>query len=70
MITYDAIQGWWLDVANVVKQIAVRAQLTDYHDGSVSGIGRDADTEEANDVGMVEIAQKLKLIEVHCRRSA
>ena len=29
--TYDTVKGWWEYVPNVVKQVSVRAELTDDH---------------------------------------
>lgn len=43
--TYNFVQGRWADIPHVVKQIAIRAELTDDHNRCIPRIFRNANPE-------------------------
>jgi hypothetical protein len=52
-------------LADVVKQVPVRAQLGDDHDGDVGRRFRERDPDELDHVRVVEVAEQAELLDVH-----
>lgn len=42
--TYNSIKCWWVDISDVVKEVAIGTEFADDHDRSVLRVGRNAHT--------------------------
>lgn len=42
--TYDSVECWWVDISDVVEEVAIGTEFADDHDRSFLRVGRNAHT--------------------------